>query len=232
MNVYSISDLHLSICGAKPMDIFGTTWENYLEKLQQDWQSKVSKDDIVLLAGDLSWAMKLDDALVDINFLNKLNGIKIIIKGNHDYWWNSYSALKENLPKDVIAIQNNAVKLKEYVICGSRGWTVPEQNVIQSPNDKKIYDRELIRMELSLKSAKTLAKDGDKIIVMIHYPPFNSKIDDSDFTKLFEKYGVNKVVFGHLHGSKSRLKNIFNKNGIEYILTSCDLVDNKLIKIY
>lgn len=232
MNIYSISDLHLSLCGAKPMDIFGASWENYLDKIKEDWQKKVSDNDIVLLAGDLSWAMKLDDVLIDIEYLNQLNGTKIIIKGNHDYWWSSYSALKEKFPNNIIAIQNNAVKIGKYVICGTRGWTVPEQNATQSEEDKKIYKRELIRMDLSLKSAKALLENDDKLIVMIHYPPFNSKIDDSDFTKMFESYNVNKVVFGHLHGKKSRLKNTFNKNGIEYILTSCDLVDNKLTKIY
>lgn len=232
MNIYSISDLHLCLCGAKPMDIFGVAWENYLDKIKADWQQKVKPDDYVLLVGDLSWAMKIEDALIDFKFLEGLNGTKIITRGNHDYWWKSYSVLKQNLPKDIIPLQNNAIKIGDYVVCGTRGWTVPEENAIQTDEDKKIYDRELIRLELSLKAANELAKNGEKIIVMIHYPPFNSHIVNSDFTNLIEKYGASKVVYGHLHGKKTRVKTTVTKNGIEYILTSCDLIDNTLVKIY
>ena len=232
MNIFAISDLHLSLCGAKPMDIFGETWDNYLEKIEKDWREKVTEDDLVLLAGDHSWAMKLEDAIFDLKFIENLSGTKIITKGNHDYWWDSYSMLKQALPKNIIALQNNATKFGNFVICGTRGWTVPEPNAVVAEHDKKIYDRELIRLELSLKSALTLKQDGDKLIVMIHYPPFNSKIEDSDFTNLMEKYYVDKVVYGHLHGKKTRVKDKIFKNGIEYILTSCDLIGNKLVKVY
>ena len=126
MNIFSISDLHLSINSNKPMDIFGPVWDDNFSKIKQDWQSKVSNDDIVLLAGDLSWAMKLEDALEDIKLLDELNGKKIILKGNHDFWWQSITALRNALPKDFFAIQNDALKIENFVFCGTRGWNIPE----------------------------------------------------------------------------------------------------------
>lgn len=233
MKIFAISDLHLCLSGAKPMDIFGASWANYLDEIKDDWNSKVTDEDIVLMSGDMSWALKLEEATKDLEYLESLKGKKIIIRGNHDYWWKGISVLRRELPRDIYPIQNDAIKIENYIICGTRGWQVPERNKPQSNEDKKIFDREQIRLELSLKSAIELKdNENDKIICMIHYPPFNSNLDDSEFTKLIEKYDVNKVIYGHLHGGASRSINYINKNGIDYFLTSCDKLKNKLIQIY
>ena len=215
------------------MDVFGGPWEDYLNQIKLDWNLKVSDEDIVLMSGDLSWALKLEEATRDLEYLNSLNGKKIIIRGNHDYWWKSISALRRELPHNIYPLQNDAIKIDNYIIAGTRGWVVPESNKQATEQDQKLYQREQIRLELSLKHAKNLkTSDDDKIICMIHYPPFNSNIEQSGFTALMEEYGVDKVVYGHLHGKQSRTINYINLNGIDYFLTSCDKLDNKLIQIY
>lgn len=229
MKIFAISDLHLSINNPKPMDIFGPVWSNYLEQIIDSWNEKIKDEDIVLIAGDISWAMILEDAKKDIDFISKLKGKKIIIRGNHDYWWKSITQVRNLLPKNMFALQNDCICIDGYVFCGSRGWQVPEKNVC-SVEDKKIYDRELIRMELSLNQAQQKYPNLEKY-VLIHYPPFNSKYEDSDFTKLFEKYNVKKVIYGHLHGTECRSQKLVVKNKIEYYLTSCDLVNNELVLI-
>lgn len=231
MKVYAISDLHLSLTCDKPMNIFGPVWEDYWDKIVQDWLQKVKDDDIVLIAGDISWAMKLEDALKDVEQIAKLKGKKIFIRGNHDYWWKSLTAIRTSLPNKCYVLQNDSLKLDNFVFCGTRGWTVPENNLQITEEDKKMLNREYLRLELSLKSASEKLNDGDELICLIHYPPFNSKFEDSDFTRLLEKYNVKKCVYGHLHGKNSRGKQLVEKNGIQYFLTSCDKVDNKLVLI-
>ena len=231
MKIYAISDLHLSLCGDKPMDIFGEKWGGYLEKIEYDWNSKVSETDVVLISGDISWAMQLENALIDLEFLNKLKGSKIIIRGNHDYWWQSISRLREKLPSNVIALQNDAVKIGDYIFCGSRGWAV-EGSPEFTEQDVKLYNRETERFRLALKNAEKLRLNGEKLIALIHYPPFNIRRENSNFTALFEEFKVDKVVYGHLHGKDAKPYYRINKNGIEYILASCDLVDNKLVEVY
>lgn len=231
MKVFAISDFHLSINNPKPMDIFGGSWDNYLEEIEKDWNEKVSDEDIVLIPGDLSWAMKFEDAKPDLDYLCNFKGTKILLKGNHDYWWNSISEIRKYLHNNTFAIQNDAIKIGNYVICGSRGW-VTEDNGFKTEQDEKIYNRECIRMELSLKSAKVLQNEGDNLIVITHYPPFNYRMEDNKMTQLFENYGVNAVVFGHLHNEDKKQRLISHKNGITYYLTSCDLVNNKLTQIF
>lgn len=232
MKVYAISDLHLSINSNKPMNIFGPVWDGYLEKIEESWKEKgVTDDDIVLIAGDLSWAMKLNDAIADLEYISKMGkGKKVVIRGNHDYWWSGISSLRSVLPSDMYALQNDAVKIGDYIICGTRGWTVPEV-AHKTPEDEKIYKREVIRLELSLQDAKRLQTNNETIICMMHYPPFNSKLEDSDYTQLFEKYGITTVVYGHLHSYDKKQKLVVTKNGVTYYLTSCDLVNNQLIRI-
>lgn len=222
--------MHLSINSDKPMDIFGPVWENYLEEIEASWDSLVSDDDIVLIPGDISWAMYLKDAVADLKYISHFKGKKVLLRGNHDYWWKSISELRRNLPENMYAVQNDAIKFENVIICGSRGWVVPE-TTHKSEEDEKIYKRELIRLELSLKEATTLRQDGDVLICLTHYPPFNSRHEDSDFTRLMEKYGVNKAVFGHLHSYDKRQALTYSKNGIDYFLTSCDLVKNQLVRI-
>ena len=230
MKIYSISDLHLDINNTKPMDVFGPVWQNYLDKIIADWNEKVNDEDVVILAGDYSWAMKLEEVAPDFNLLNQLKGYKIIIRGNHDYWWNSITKVRELLPAKTYALQNDAIKIGEYIFCGNRGWIIPEGKTDNEEN-RKIYSRELVRTELSLKEAKTLQENNEKIIFITHYPPFNNRVENSEMTKLFEDNGVYKVVFGHLHGYVNP-KMLYNEiNGIKYYLTSCDAVKNQLVEI-
>lgn len=231
MKVFAISDLHLSINNPKPMDIFGPVWDNYLTEIENDWNEKVSDEDIVLISGDISWAMKFEEAKSDLDYICKLKGHKVIIKGNHDYWWSSISEIRNYLHNNTYALQNDAVKIGDFVICGSRGWNVLEDKE-KTEQDEKIYRRELIRMELSLKSMSVKKLPEDKAIVMTHFPPFNYNLDDNPMTQMFENYGVDAVVFGHLHSYDKKQKLEFIKGGIPYYLTSCDLRGNKLVEIF
>ena len=227
MDIYAISDLHLSFSEDKPMDIFGACWEGHWQKICDDWKSKVKDEDVVLIAGDISWAMTLENALLDIAEIAKLPGKKVIIKGNHDYWWNSISKIRKALPKDFYVVQNDAIKFDDVIICGSRLWNLTNQ----SSADKKINEREKIRLELSLDCAQGLKEESDRILVMCHYPPFDVALSDSPYTEIIEKYGVDSVIYGHLHGKDCRAVKYLEKNGVKYYLTSCDQVDNKLVKI-
>ena len=230
MKIFAISDLHLSFSSDKPMDIFGSMWENHFEQIREDWRLKVSDGDIVLLAGDLSWAMTWENALIDIAEIENLKGRKIIIRGNHDYWWQSYTKLASVLKeKGIYALQNNAIKMDGVIFCGTRGWTLPENN--RSEEDEKIYRRELIRLDLSLAEAKKLQTDNEPVTALFHYPPFELKNADTEFTALFEKYGVSRVVYGHLHGRGGRTDIRLEKNGVEYFMTSCDKLGNRLLEI-
>ncbi|MEG1613641.1 MAG: metallophosphoesterase [Clostridia bacterium] len=231
MKIFSISDLHLSFSSDKPMDIFGDAWANYFEEITLDWQKKVADDDIVLIAGDISWAMSLENAIVDMLEVSKLKGKKVIIRGNHDYWWSSYAKVKAATKGlEIYPIQNNAIRFDGYVICGTRGWSIANEGA--NEDDKKIFNREIIRLEISLKEAVSKLQTGDKLIAMVHYPPFDVNFANTPFTDLMEKYGVNKVVYGHLHGANCRSALNISKNGIEYYLTSCDKLANKLIQLY
>lgn len=230
MKVFAISDLHISTTSDKPMDVFGGAWVDYLDKIYADWQEKVNDDDLVLIGGDTSWAMTLDNALKDIATFSSLKGKKILIRGNHDYWWKSIGKVRDSLPDNIIALQNDAVKIDNVVICGSRLWSVPGSPDFDD-SDLKLYNRETERLKLSLSFAKNLKGEGDKLIALIHYPPFNVKRESTAFTDLFEEYGVDAVVYGHLHGKNVRADKLVIKNGIKYYLTSCDQVDNKLTEI-
>ena len=191
----------------------------------------MNDDDIVLISGDLSWAMHLEDAREDIAYIGALGGRKVIIRGNHDYWWKSITAVRSMLPEGMYAVQNDALKLGGCVICGTRLWTTPEPGKEQPPADKVIYDRELIRLKMSLDAAAKLREEGDSLVVMLHYPPFNSTFRPTVFTDAIAEYSPDAVVYGHLHGGSSRIRRKLILDGIPYYLTSCDLVENKLIKI-
>ena len=231
MNVYAISDLHLSQTADKPMDIFGGNWSGHFDKIKNDWVQTVKAEDIVLISGDVSWAMKLSDALYDLRALQALPGKKVFIRGNHDYWWNGISKLRAAAPdENFFFLQTDAIRLGQFVLVGSRGWSCPG-SPDYSEQDEKLYLREAERFRLAFLDADKLFQAGDKKIALIHYPPFHLKNESSLFTELFEQNGVEKVVFGHLHGAGYfPLKTV--KNGVEYILASCDKVGFKLVKIY
>lgn len=231
MNIYSISDLHLDLTGSKPMDIFGSSWDNYIDEIVQDWNSKVKEGDIVLISGDISWAMDMQDFKKDLEFFYKLKGNIVLNRGNHDYWWSSITQIRKALPKNIYAIQNDCIRFEDVIICGTRGWDIPERNEEIDKQTEKMLSRELSRMELSLSSMQKIRKENDKVIYMIHYPPFNSTRQQNAFLDLLEKYNVDIVVYGHLHGKNIRATLYEERNGIKYYLTSCDQVQNKLVQI-
>lgn len=234
MKIFAISDLHLSTLVEKPMDIFGDGWQNHFTKICEDWDSKVSQDDLVLLGGDMSWGLTIEEATPDFQLVAALKGQKYVVKGNHDYYWNSLGKMRSAFPTFNF-LQNNAYRVenqtsqKGVVICGTRGWNIPSKD--SSENDIKIFNRELIRLELSLTCASDQRKEGDALIAMLHYPPFEASYQSTPVTDLLEKYHVDFVLYGHLHGKSARVTPRLNKNGIEYILTSCDLIDNKLVQV-
>jgi predicted phosphohydrolase len=230
MKLYAISDLHISVNTQKPMDVFGGNWVGYLDKIFADWQEKVTDDDIVLIGGDISWAMKLEDAILDLDLLKNLKGKKVMIKGNHDYWWSGITKVRDILPENFYALQNDSLKIGNVVICGSRCWSVPGSPDF-TEQDNKLYLRETERLKLSLKDAVKLKDEGDKLIALVHFPPFNVHRENSAFTDIFEEYGVHSVVYGHLHGKNVRSDKLVVKNGVKYYLTSCDQVENKLTEI-
>ena len=231
MKIYAVSDLHISTDSDKPMDVFGGNWVGYMDKIRADWKERVSDGDVVLIGGDIRWAMTLPEAEKDLATISDLKGIKVLVKGNHDYWWqHSVSKVREILPDGFYAVQNDAVKSVSPVVCGSRCWSVPGSPDF-GEQDMKIYLRETERLKLSFAAAAKLKKDGDKLVALVHFPPFTGKREDTDFTRLFEKNGVDAVVYGHLHGNKVKNERLIEKNGIKYYLTSCDQTDNKLTEI-
>lgn len=230
MNIYAISDLHLSAAVDKPMDVFGGNWYDYWNVIKSNWRNLVTDDDVVLISGDISWAMTLDEALPDLEDIATLPGKKVIIKGNHDYWWSSVTKIRSVLPEGITVLQNDAVKVGKYVIFGTRGWACPDKAFTQ--DDEKIYLREATRLTLSLESARRLADEGDELIAMMHFPPFNVRREDTLYTELFEKNDVRTVVYGHLHGNQCRADRKFVKNGVTYLLTSCDQVNNMPVKLF
>ncbi len=226
MKVFAISDLHLSGDGDKPMDIFGSQWDHHWDRICEDWKEKVSDEDLVLIAGDISWAMTLQQAVPDLRSIEDLPGKKVLLRGNHDYWWNSLSKVMAALGSTCNVLQNNAFRFGKYLIAGSRGWMIPgEQTTAQ---DQKIFLRELQRMTLSLEAAERMRESGDRLIIMTHYPPFNEKFEPSEMTALFEEHRANTVLYGHLHGRSASLAPDGVLGTIRYQLTSCDHLDFKL----
>lgn len=228
MNIYALSDPHLSGAHPKTMEIFGGHWQDHDKRICYNWQMQVDPEDYVLLPGDISWAMTLADAQVDLDMIGALPGRKVLLRGNHDYWWSSISQVRGALPSGMYALQNDCLLLGERVLCGTRGWTCPSSQEF-SDQDRKIYLREVQRLELSLKEG---ARHGLPILVMLHYPPFNERQQPSGFTDLIEAYGVDTVIYGHLHGPS--LKSAFEGElrGVRYHLVSCDYLDFSPKKLF
>ena len=225
MKIYAIGDTHLSLDPRieKPMDIFGSRWVNHHIKLKENWESVITDDDYVIIAGDISWGLRLDEAMADFDWIHNLPGKKIITKGNHDLWWASIGKLNK-LYDDVTFLQNRAFMADEKTaICATRGWICPGTEGF-TEHDQKIYDRECLRLQLALDEAKKL--NAETIIGVLHYPPTNDKFQPSGFTDLMSEYGVKKCVYGHLHG-KDAFKNGFKGvlNGVNYRLVSLDYLD-------
>lgn len=227
--IFAISDLHLPGGVDKAMDLFGEHWQGHFGKISEDWLAKVGEGDIVLIPGDISWAMRLEDALFDLRAIGELPGHKIIIKGNHDFWWSSLTRVREALPAGFTALQNDAVLLGDTVFCGSRGWSLPG-NEENSPEDRKLFLRELIRLRLSLQAAQRI-RGNRRLVALCHFPPLNGRGEDSEVTALLEEYQVQDVVYGHLHGPACAAGFSGVKNGIRYWFASCDCVGFRLQEI-
>ena len=220
MAIWAIADLHLSHDQEKPMDIFGPLWENHAAKIAANWRRVVGEEDLVIVAGDISWAMQLSGALADLDWLAALPGRKLLLRGNHDYWWSTITKVRAALPPGMAALQNDHYVFGEWAVCGSRGWLCPGEEGFDSEHDEKIYRRELVRLELSLESARRAGHE--RIIAALHYPPFNRQASPSGFTELLERYGVSYCVYGHIHDEGREKLFQGRRGGVNYIFVAAD----------
>lgn len=232
MAVYGISDLHFSFMEqvdidnlpkaqvAKPMDIFHSRWQNHYAQIWENWQQRVKPDDTVLLAGDTSWGMKLADTRWDFDFLHRLPGQKVLIRGNHDYWWQSLQKINAFLPEDFSLLQNSSLIVGGKAVCGTRGWIVPGSKGF-GEEDEKIFQREVLRLEMALSQGQ---KTGLPLVVTLHYPPCNEKNEPSAFVELMADYGVELCVYGHLHEVRADKALLSEAWGIKFSLLSCDYI--------
>ena len=236
--VWALADLHLSFgVPDKSMDVFGPAWERHAEQIAEHWLREIHPDDLVLLPGDISWAMRLNEVQADLDWIHKLPGTKVMIKGNHDYWWGSLKQVTSILPPSIHVIQNNSFRWKEIAVAGARLWDTPEysfgqfiefrenprardtEEAIQEDLGEKIFERELQRLEMSL---KTLAPDAKTRIAMTHYPPISADLKPSRASALLEQYKVDICVFGHVHNIRGGLSLFGTHNGIRYVLAAAD----------
>ena len=230
MAIYTISDLHLSLGMNKPMDIFGDNWENHDKKIRCNWIKKVKEEDLILLPGDFSWAMYIQDAKKDFEYLNELPGTKLLLKGNHDYWWESLKRmrefLKENNFSNIDFIYNNSYIWENKIIVGTRGWSEQEEN------PEKIIRRENLRLELSIQDGIKKFGDDKEIIVCMHYPPFNGyESPELNFIETMKKYNIKICIYGHIHGEVGKEAKKGNIDGIKFVMASSDQTNFDLIKI-
>ncbi|NLL81099.1 MAG: serine/threonine protein phosphatase [Tissierellia bacterium] len=225
--IYGIADLHFDFSKEKPMDIFGENWVNHEEKIINNWLNIVKEEDLIILPGDISWALKLDDAINDLNRIDNLPGNKVMIKGNHDYWWSSLSKLNNLNLESIFFLQNNSYIFNEFAIAGTRGW-IAKDNEDFKANDEKIFHRELNRLRLSLDSIG----DEKRKIVLIHYPPFNTNLSPNEFVDLMKEYNVETCLYGHLHAEGHKFVVEGNMNGISFHCVSSDYIDFMPKKIY
>lgn len=234
MSIFVIADLHLSFRKPKPMDIFGDNWQNHEEKIKKDWNEKVTENDLVVLPGDFSWETYLENTKLDFEYLNSLPGKKIMLKGNHDYWWTTITSmkkfLKENFFENIDFLYNNSYEFENKILCGTRGWSL-----LENEKDTKLINRELGRLKISLDDGMKKYKEGKEIIVFMHYPPITKfkmlSGEEMKFINLMKEYNVKRCYYGHLHGNsiKDAIEGVVE--GIEFKLISCDSLDFKMVKI-
>lgn len=230
MKIYAIGDVHLSFTAPvdpgnwsgvrihKPMDIFGDLWAEHYRKLYVNWLELVEPQDLVLMPGDISWAKKLSEAKHDLGFLDALPGTIVAVPGNHEYWWQSLKQVRQSLPPNMRVLQNDCLMVGDLALCGTRGWVCPNAGSFNE-EDEKIYRRELIRLENSLRCARPA---GKKLVAMMHFMPTNEQHERSGFIDLFLEYGVGTVVYGHLHANASRWRLPDEAWGIDFHLVSAD----------
>ena len=218
MALYAIGDLHLCLGASKPMDVFGGNWVGYMDKLQHGL-SVIKPEDTTVLLGDLSWALDLSSAKADFDWINKIPGRKIILKGNHDYWWSTaskfYKFCQSNQFSNIWVLNNNHYVYDNVAICGTRGWFFEEER--SGEHDEKVFKRELLRLEASLRSAGNLPK-----MVFLHYPPLYKGYICNDIIQLLREHNVQRCFYGHLHGPSHQLALEGLWNGIDYKLVSAD----------
>jgi uncharacterized protein len=248
MKVFAIGDLHLGHAVHKPMDIFGPQWKDHAQQIAGNWQERVSDQDLVLVPGDVSWAMRLVEAEEDLRWLDRLPGRKVLLKGNHDYWWPSITRLREHLQgTSLFALQYDSLTIGGVSVCGTRLWTMPGLEIpyedpleippeqahghgssdpggSDMPHAEKIFRREVGRLKLSLDS---IEPGAHLRIVMTHFPPTDETGKETNLTRLLESYRTDICVFGHLHNLDLPPGKTwdFLKNGVRYVLVSCDSVD-------
>ena len=234
MAIYTIGDLHLSFNEDKPMSVFGENWEGYEEKVKESWISLVTEKDLVILPGDFSWSMYLKDTYKDFEYLNALPGKKILLKGNHDYWWSTVNSMrnyiKENHFKNIDFIYNNAYEFENIIIVGTRGWAFGED-----AESKRMIQREMARLELSIKNGIENYGENKEIIAFLHYPPIiNQNIQNNEmneFIRILKKYDIKKCYYGHLHGTAIKEAVEGEHFGIAFKLVSADAIQFNLVKI-
>lgn len=236
MSIYVMGDLHLPFGVNKPMDVFGDGWQGYTEKIKEDWNKKVKNEDTVILAGDFSWATYLEDTYKDFEYLCALPGKKIMLKGNHDYWWTTITSMKkyleENNFNNIDFLYNNSFLIEDKIIVGTRGWAL-----LDTENSRKMVKREAARLELSIKSAIEKYGEQKEIICIMHYPPVlatymkNEYTYNSEFLDVMKKYNVKRCYYGHLHGTSHKDAIEGNVEGINLKLISGDYLNFKLEKI-
>ena len=235
MAIYVIADLHLSFNEPKPMNIFGSNWENHEDKIKTDWINKVKSEDTVLHLGDFSWGMSLEDTLKDFEFINNLPGKKIVLKGDHDYWWTTVTSMKkflnENNIQNVDFLHNNFFEIEDKVFCGTRGWTLSYTDEIEY--NEKVIARESNRLKLSLDEAIKNVGHDKEIIVCLHYPPIMKsnvlKEETTPFMEILKEYNIKRCYYGHLHGESIEDSVQGKIDGVDLKLVSSDGVDFKLI---
>ncbi len=229
MNIYAIGDLHLSFANPKPMDIFGDNWTDHPEKIKQAWEERITADDVTLLPGDLSWAMNLEEAQLDLEYIAKLPGRKIILRGNHDYWWSTVSKVRKAVDPSIQVVQNDSLQIGDITIAGTRGWDCPGGYRFDE-HDQQIYEREVGRLKLSLDHA--MKNGAQRIWVMLHYPPTNEKHQPSGFLDVLKQYPVEKVIYGHLHGKDGHRCALQGRHDeIDYHLVACDYLEFTPLKL-
>ena len=234
MSIYVIADLHLSFAQNKPMDIFGNNWQNHEEKIKKNWLEKVKPEDTVVLPGDFSWATYIEDAKLDFKFLNELPGKKILLKGNHDYWWTTLKSmrefLKENNFENIDFLYNNSYLVEDKILVGSRGWILQDNE-----EAKKMINRENERLKLSIKDAIKNYGEEKEIIAFMHYPPLSSKNllnnEHLEFYKTMKENNIKRCYYGHLHGNSHYDAVEGDVGGIEFYLISGDYLNFNLKKI-
>ena len=241
MALFVIGDSHLSLSVAKPMDVFGSRWKGYVEKFKNGWESSVTENDTVVLAGDISWGMTMEEAKADFDFIEALPGQKIILKGNHDYWWQTMAKLDafvaKNEYKTIRFLHNNAYETEDFIICGSRGWYTDDRNApIRGADAAKVVAREVQRIAVSLNAGVKLRDaamergEEKEILTFLHFPPiFKGYICDEIILELYRK-GIERCYFGHIHGSYDSAK-VISYSDIDFYLISADYLLFEPLKI-